>query len=315
MARASLDDAAATIADFATVDKRARDYLTAGQQLMAADVVFTEGGETVATASRQVEAGRLAEHQTLDASEAGRRRQEAEALAAAGIAGALVILVLALARPAPRVTNLRDASPELAANAVQPRDGRNATPASIAGGLSLRDAAPPAPVPSAARVVSPLLRAAAALCTDFGRVHEFEELRGLLERAADVMEASGLVVWLGNTDGADLRPVLAHGYSDQAVARMPAVPRSGHNAAAAAYRNGLLQIVLSQPGGSTGAVVAPLLSPDGCIGALSVEIRGGGETSDGVQALAAIFAAQLAGVLAVPAAEEAPAGAKTAAQA
>jgi GAF domain-containing protein len=50
-------------------------------------------------------------------------------------------------------------------------------------------------------------------------------------------------------------------------------------------------------------VVAPLLSPDGCIGALTAEIRGGGETSDSAQALAAIFAAQLVGVLAPPSAE------------
>jgi GAF domain-containing protein len=82
------------------------------------------------------------------------------------------------------------------------------------------------------------------------------------------------------------------------------VPRKADNAAAAAYRSGTLQIVLSRPGGSSGAVVAPILTADGCIGALSAEIRSGGETSEGVQALAAIFAAQLAGVLAAaPAAE------------
>ena len=52
----------------------------------------------------------------------------------------------------------------------------------------------------------------------------------------------------------------------------------------------------------------------GCIGALSVEIKGGGEASDSVQALAEIFAAQLAGVLSVPAAEAASADAKAAAQ-
>ena len=53
----------------------------------------------------------------------------------------------------------------------------------------------------------------------------------------------------------------------------------------------------------SGAVVAPLLSADGCIGALTAEIRSGGETSDSAQALAAIFAAQLVSVLAPPPAE------------
>jgi GAF domain-containing protein len=79
------------------------------------------------------------------------------------------------------------------------------------------------------------------------------------------------------------------------------VPRSADNAAAAAYRSGQLQIVLTRPGVAPGAVVAPLLAPDGCIGALTAEIRDGGETSEGVQALAAIFAAQLAGIVAASA--------------
>ena len=55
---------------------------------------------------------------------------------------------------------------------------------------------------------------------------------------------------------------------------MSRILRSADNAAAAAYRTGQLQIVLARPGESNGAVVAPLLSADGCIGALSAEIRG-----------------------------------------
>ena len=132
----------------------------------------------------------------------------------------------------------------------------------------------------------------------------------LLGKAAEVMDASGIVVWLGSTAGADLRPVLAHGYSAAALARMPAVPRSGDNAAAAAYRSGVLQIVMSRPGSSSGAVVAPINAPEGCVGALSAEIRGGGESSDSVQALATILAAQLASIVGAQAAakEEASEG-------
>ncbi len=121
-----------------------------------------------------------------------------------------------------------------------------------------------------------------------------------------MMDASGVMVWIGDVAGADLRPVLAHGYSAAMIARIPPVPRSADNAAAAAYRSGTLQIVMSRPGGSSGAVVAPILAADGCIGALSAEIRSGGETSESVQALAAIFASHLAGVLSTataPAAE------------
>jgi hypothetical protein len=313
-AQASLADAAAAIAEFATVDKRARDYLQSGEELMAADVVFTEGGETAATAGRQVEAARLSESQAFDASEAALRRQEAAALATAGIAGAFAMLWLALAGPAAKPTVAPIRLSAQATTLAEPRVARAPAVSVDGGGLSIREG-PPIVTTAPARVISPLLTAAAALCTDFGRVRDFEELGDLLARAAQVVEASGLVVWLGNTAGADLRPVLAHGYSAQAIARMPAVPRSSQNAAAAAYRTGVLQIVLSRPGGATGAIVAPLLSADGCIGALSIEIAGGGETSDSVQALAAIFAAQLAGVLSVPAADAAPAEPKAAAQA
>jgi hypothetical protein len=151
-----------------------------------------------------------------------------------------------------------------------------------------------------ARMESPRLKAAAKLCTEFSRVTSSDDMTELLGQGGEVMDASGLIVWLGSTSGADLRPVLAHGYSTQALARMSTVPRSANNAAAAAYRSGTLQIVLARPGSSPGALVAPLLSPEGCIGALSAEISDGGETSDGVQALATIFAAQLAAALAVP---------------
>lgn len=296
-ARSALGEAAAAAAEFGNVDKRARDYLAADQQLMAADVVFTEGGEAAAASARQVERARLAEHQMLDASEASERLQEA--MAAAG-AAALVALVIALLvfPPAPRAL---DTGAE-----AQPAVAPDADP----GGLSLRaeipvrTIAPPASA-ALARAVSPVLRVAAELCTELGRVNDLEGLTALLARAADVMDANGLVVWLGNTTGADLRPALAHGYDPQALARMSTVPRSADNAAAAAYRSGQLQIVVSRPGSSSGAVVAPLLSAEGCIGALSAEIRDGGEISASVQALATIFAAQLAGILtAVPHAEE-----------
>jgi len=73
-----------------------------------------------------------------------------------------------------------------------------------------------------------------------------------------------------------------------------------------------MQIVLSRPGSASGAIVAPILAADGCIGVLSAEILGGGEASENVQALATIFAAHLATILSeAPAAAEAT---KTAAQ-
>ena len=67
-----------------------------------------------------------------------------------------------------------------------------------------------------------------------------------------------------------------------------------------------MQLVLAKPGESgpsSGAIVAPMLSASGCIGALSAEIREGVEPSEHIQALAAIIASQLTGVLATAEAE------------
>jgi hypothetical protein len=277
-ARRAIDEAVTTLTGFAEVDKRARDYLRSGQLLMAGDVIFTEGDQTAASAARQVEAARLAEHQALDASEASVRRQEAMALAGAAGISALVVLLLSVSGSVRTESN----SP-----------------------LSITLKEPGQPQPS--RAVSPVLKTAAQLCTDFARMRDLHDLQQLLERASDVMDAAGLVVWLGNSNGTELQPVLTHGYSDDTRARLPNVPRTANNAAAAAYRSGDVQIVLSRPGGAKGAIVAPILGAQGCIGALSAEIRGGGEASESVQALAAIIAAQLAGAIAAPRAESADA--------
>src|SRR5205085_10152148 len=106
-----------------------------------------------------------------------------------------------------------------------------------------------------------------------GRIHDLAELKVLLGRAARLIDASGLVVWLGNPEGIDLQPVLAHGYSDQVLSLMRPVARVADNAAAAAYRTRVLQIVASRGADPHGAVVAPLLSGDGCIGALTAEVK------------------------------------------
>jgi len=266
-----------TLAEFANADKRARDYLRSGQLLMAGDVIFTEGDQTAASAARQVETARLAEHRALDASEAGVRKQEAIALAGAGGVSALIVLLLGV--------------------------GGSVKPESESLSIALKEV----PQHQQSRAVSPVLKTAAQLCTDFARMRDIHDLQQLLERASDVMDAAGLVVWLGSSNGAELQPVLTHGYGDETRARLPNVARTANNAAAAAYRSGDVQIVLSRPGGAKGAIVAPILGAQGCIGALSAEIRGGGEASESVQALAAIIAAQLAGVLAVPRAESADA--------
>jgi hypothetical protein len=281
--KTALDAAAATVAEFGSIDQKARDYIKSGQHLMAADVIFTEGGETTATAGRQVETARLAEHQAFDAAEAALRRNEAFAAGgAAGVAMLVVLFLIPMARTSEAEAETGTADTGLSLNSIAPQPV----------------VAPAEPAPTGRNAA--VLRAAASLATDFGRVRDADEMGRLLARAATLMDASGIVIWLGNATGSDLHPILAHGYGAQALSRMPPVPRAADNAAGAAYRTGQMQIVLSRPGGAPGAIVAPILSADGCIGALSAEIQGGSEASEATQALATIFAAHLATLLTAP---------------
>jgi hypothetical protein len=158
------------------------------------------------------------------------------------------------------------------------------------------------------------LRAAATICTEIGRVNRLEDLSRLLARAAESLQATGLIVWVAEAADGNLRPAVAHGYSAAALTRLPAVARSADNAAARAYRTGTLQIVAPRGAAENGALIAPLLSPEGCLGALTADISPGVQISDGLQALARIFAAQLATVVTPPAPvrDDAPSSARSA---
>jgi hypothetical protein len=279
-ARGPIDQAVESSKELAAIERRVREYLKASQQLMAGDVIFTEGTQAATAAMRQVETARQAEAQSFDAAVAALRKQEAIALAAAAAVALLIVLVLAF-KPREKA-DVPEPAPVSIAHAAAPAE-------------QPRPQAPPSvPEPT----IADTFKTAATLATDFGRVRDLDDLSRVLGRAAETMDASGVMVWMSTAGGSELRPVLAHGYSADVLARIPPVPRSADNAAAKAFRSGTLQIVLARPGKSTGAVVAPILSSDGCIGALSAEIRHGAETSETTHALATMFAAHLSTVVA-----------------
>ena len=145
-----------------------------------------------------------------------------------------------------------------------------------------------APVPP-----EPDLLAAAHLCTELGRVDETYEAAPLLQEAARLLDAVGLIVWVWDPQGMELTPALAHGYSDRVLAQLPRVRRDADNATAAAFRSAQPCVV----NGSTltsGALVVPLMTPTGCGGVLAIELQHGSAQKASVRALVTIFAAQLA---------------------
>ncbi len=299
----ALLEASTSLTQLATIDRAVRNHLAAEDNQSAADAVFSDATDAVASAVSNVEVAIEAEEQSADGFEATQRRAQVYALG--GVAG-LVGIILALLGFAPSA-----AASDADAGGVVPESGASAALAHEAV-FDRTPIEPPVLEASHARPSDDALNNLAALCTEFGRVRDVGQLKGLLEQASVVMNARGLIVWLGSTTGADLRPVLAHGYADATLARIPTVARSADNAAATAYRTGDVQIVKSRPGAAQGAVVAPLLVAEGCIGALTAEIRDRGEESATTRALARILAAQLAGVLAAAADADTDAGTQAA---
>ena len=140
------------------------------------------------------------------------------------------------------------------------------------------------------------LSAAAHLCTSLARVMDARDVAPLLEDAARILDAVGLVVWSWEPRARALEPSVAHGYSDAVLAQFPRVRRDSDNAIAAAFRSAETRIVDSA-GQATGAVVVPLMAPRGCVGVLALELRDGGEQRESVRAMATIMAAQLANLI------------------
>lgn len=135
--------------------------------------------------------------------------------------------------------------------------------------------------------------AAAHLCTELGRVENTGDAQPLLQEAARVLDATGLIVWVWDPVATELMPALAHGYSDKVLAQLPTVRRDADNATAAAFRSAQTCAITGSDR-ENGALVVPLLTPAGCAGVLALELQRGGEQTTSVRAIATIFAAQLA---------------------
>jgi transcriptional regulator with XRE-family HTH domain len=140
------------------------------------------------------------------------------------------------------------------------------------------------------------LPAIAELCTQLGRVSSIAGLKPLLQEAARILDASGLVVWIWNPLTAELHPSLAYGYSDRVLAQLPGLPRDANNATAAAFREAQMCVVRADDT-TNGALVLPLMSPSGCVGVLALELMKRNEEREAVRAAGTIIAAQLAALV------------------
>jgi hypothetical protein len=292
-----IESALASIQDFEQMDRRARDYARAGQKLLASDLIFAGGIETTAGAIAALDRARDGELRARDAAAQGIRRRQIYALGAAAAAALLAILLLTprVSEPEPRIVVQEPVRP------AYHNDGLELGEALDEGWAPPRKvAAPPAPPPAPAVETPALdLTGVASLCTELARVVDTRSLPAMLERAAGVLDASGIVLWISDPDARELSPIVTHGYSPQIVSRLGTLRRDAENATAAAFRTSLVQTVRTDAV-SNGAIAAPLVTPAGCVGVMAAEVRHEGEKDAAKLAAATIVAAQLATLVGPP---------------
>jgi hypothetical protein len=280
----AIDDTSGALQDFEQMDRRARDYARNNQLTLASDLVFTDGLDLTRKAGVSIERALAAELTSRDALVGGLRRKEAAALAGAA---ALATLGLLLLLPRGR-TRDEEHVPPVATAALEALDD-------LEGPGIVKE--PPVPVLPARSTVD--LGGLAALCVELAKIQETRALPALLERAAGVLHASGVVLWIADPDGRELSPIVVHGYSPQLATRFGTIGRDAGNVTALAYRTGLLQTMKSDAV-SNGAVAAPLVTGGGCVGVMAAEMKDGGEQQEVLLAAATIVASQLATLVGPP---------------
>ena len=280
------------LASLVDVDARARETLASGQDLLAADLIYSGAQPLLAGITNDLRALHGAERAAFSNGQASAGRQSTVIIAAAAV---LWLIGLAALMRVPKHATAEVAVPATpAAPAFAPSDD------AMAASLGPADPATTPPTVD--------LDAAADLCTALSRVTSTVQLPDLLARAAAVLDAPGLIVWLSAGD--ELFAVTAHGYDPRVIDRLGPIGRHADNATALCWRTGELRSV---PGDmmSHGAIVAPMFGPDACLGVLAAEVRHGRERDAATRAVTAIIAAQLATAVAGWPASSAPPAAAT----
>ena len=287
-AQTALDNASSALQDFEQLDRRARDYVRNGQKLLAADLIFADGLDIAGAMADSVDRARVEELAARDSVSRSHRRAAGFAVAGAAIVALVAIFILVAAPLAPAASTEIRATPPVLAMELEERP----KPLEVVPPVAL-----PEPVASSGASVD--LTTIASLCSDLAKVMDTHALPTLLGRAARVLDAPGIVLWIADPDGHELTPIVTHGYSHQLVVRLGTIRREAQNATAAALRTSLLQTVATDAV-SNGAIAAPLVTPTGCVGIMAAEVRDHGETDPAKLAAASIIAAQLATLVGPP---------------
>lgn len=256
-------------------ESRARELFAGGEEIAAADAILASARSHVAALKTSLSAFRDAEADEYRRARTTASWLEWAVLGSVAALWAIGLVAFAVRRPPQAVLEV-------------------ATPPAVVSSPEL-SLSPPTLSPPSSPPSSLDLAAAARLSMELSRLSDQASLEGLLANAAEVLEARGIIIWMGA--GEHLAAAAAHGYEASVLRRIPPIPRDADNATASAWRTGLRARVAEDSSGY-GAIVAPMLNPSGCVGVFAAEVRGGREQDEATCAVATMFASQLAGVLA-----------------
>lgn len=280
-ARPHYEAATQALAALTKLDERARGFVAGGQPFVASDVLFMESNDPATRLAASLADARAAE---LAAFEDAAHRLGLISTAGNGLFAVLGVVLMVLAVRAAKADSAvpsQDGHIDLHDSTPAPSTPATATTASDAAGFAS----------SAWSAPEFDLTSAAELCVDLGRLVNGRDLPGLMARAATVLEAKGLVLWVSDASGMSLKPSVAHGYSEKVLQRIGSLPTDGDNVTSLAYRTLQPQVVRGSIDGH-GALAVPLITGQGCVGVLAAEVQGA-KPGDARFAVARIIAAQL----------------------
>lgn len=297
---ASLEDALGLLQDFEQMDVRARELARAGDNPAASNLIFADGLDLTRKIAEQVNAARVAELGAGNELLTSLHHREIFSVGAAAAAALLIVILLV---PVRESLPLQVPVQETAAPQAEPEPLVTEPVDTLTIDHDWRTepepAADPPPPPPAPPEPAVDLPAVAHLCTDLAQLTDTHALTDMLGRAATLLDASGIVLWIADPDGRELAPIITHGYSPHVVTRLGVIDRDAQNLTAAAFRTSLMQTMASDAL-SSGAVAAPLVTAAGCVGVMAAEVGNGGERRESTLAAAGIVAAQLATLVGPP---------------
>ena len=266
------------------LDARMADLAGTGLRDHAYDLLYGDAINASVALERELATAEAALRRLDLGSAAVARRQQATAALAACAVALLVAFVLARMPRAHADEGMRQA--HLSVVPARTVGDAEETPGASAPRLGERAASPAA------------LQAAADVCGALARVEQPIELAGLVERMHGVLDSRGTIVWIYDEGNDALRPGLSAGYASTTIGRMGVIPLSSDTPVATAFTRGEARSVRGTSE-APGALVVPIVTAGGVSGVVTIELPPGNDRQPATLALTRIFAAQLAGLLAV----------------